>query len=98
MNRINIIEENSTRNEYYSVHDYMFKHRELLLDDEVDAHSMTEMIARVMYLDRQNPGEKITLYIISPGLTSEIKKASYVLPKTQYRNRYKKIISQFPLR
>ncbi len=67
MNRINIIEENSTRNEYYSVHDYMFKHRELLLDDEVDAHSMTEMIARVMYLDRQNPGEKITLYINSPG-------------------------------
>ncbi len=67
MNTARIIEENSNGNEYYSPQDYLFNNRELMLDDEVNAQTMSELISRVIYLDRVAPGEKITLYINSPG-------------------------------
>ena len=67
MDKLHIIEENNSRNEYYSVRDYMFKNRELVLDEEVNSESMTELICNILYLDRTAPGKEITLYINSPG-------------------------------
>ena len=62
-----IIQENSNRNEYYTVEDYMFNNRELLLDEEVNSSTMTSLINQVRYLDKISPGEEITLFINSPG-------------------------------
>ena len=62
-----IIEENNNRNEYYSVEDYMFNNRELVLSGEVNPQTMTDLINQVRYLDSVSPGEEITLFISSPG-------------------------------
>ena len=66
MESVRIIEENNSRNEYYSVREYMFKNRELVLDEGVNSATMTELVCDIMYLDRVAPGEEITLYINSP--------------------------------
>ena len=62
-----IITETCMGNNYYSVEDYMFNQRELFLDEGVNAQSMADMIRQFRYLDRIDPGKKITLYITSPG-------------------------------
>ncbi|MBQ9277804.1 MAG: ATP-dependent Clp protease proteolytic subunit [Lachnospiraceae bacterium] len=67
MKNLMIIQENSNRNEYFTVEDYMFNNRELVLDDDVNPHTMTSLINQVRYLDKISPGEEITLYINSPG-------------------------------
>ena len=62
-----IITETCMGNQYYSVEDYMFNQRELVLDESVNAESMANMITQFRYLDRIDPGKEITLYITSPG-------------------------------
>lgn len=62
-----IIEEGSRGNEYYSVEDYMFNNRELVLDEDVNPGTMTRLINQIRYLDKIAPGEEITVFINSPG-------------------------------
>ncbi|MCR5212819.1 MAG: ATP-dependent Clp protease proteolytic subunit [Eubacterium sp.] len=67
MKPVNILETTNSGKQIYSVDDYMFSNRELVLSDGVDSETMSEMIKRFMYLDRIDPGKEITLYITSPG-------------------------------
>ncbi len=67
MNEVKIMELTNSGRQFYTVDDYMFSNRELVLSDHVDSTTMTEMIKRFMYLDRTDPGKEITLYITSPG-------------------------------
>ncbi len=67
MKSANIIEVTNSGKQFYSVDDYMFSNRELVLSDGVDSETMTEMIKHFMYLDRIDPGKEITIYITSPG-------------------------------
>lgn len=67
MRNINVMNETNNGKQFYSLDDYMFTKRELVLSEEVNSETMTEMIKRFMYLDRIDPGKEITLYITSPG-------------------------------
>ena len=49
------------------IEDELLRHREIYFADEVTDESSNELIMQLMYLEKQNPDEKITLYINSPG-------------------------------
>ena len=50
-----------------TLEDKMFDRREVVLQGEVNSVSCNQLILQLMYLDREEPGEEITLYINSPG-------------------------------
>lgn len=63
----NILKETVRGLEKVSIEDEMLKNREIFLVDEVNAESSNELIKKLMYLEQEDPGSGITLYINSPG-------------------------------
>lgn len=63
----NVLRETVRGIEAVRIEDELLKNREIFLVDEVDAASCNELLKQLMYLERENPHESITLYINSPG-------------------------------
>lgn len=63
----NIIKETIRGIQLVSIEDEMLNSRELFLNEEVSSKTSTSLIKQLMYLEKQAPGEPITLYINSPG-------------------------------
>lgn len=63
----NIILESARGLQPIPIEDEMLKDRQIFLTEQVDGASCNELIKQLMYLDREEPGKEITLYINSPG-------------------------------
>lgn len=63
----NVLKETVRGLEVVSIDDDMMRRREIFLTSGVDAASSAILIKQLMYLERESPGEPITLYISSPG-------------------------------
>ncbi len=66
-NEAKIIRESSCGYHLIPIHDEMLSHREVELVGEVDADSANALIRQLRYLQREDPGAWVTLYINSPG-------------------------------
>lgn len=63
----NIYKESVRGIELIPLDDEMLNNRQIFLVGEVDEKSMTELMKKLMYLEKKNNKEEITLYINSPG-------------------------------
>ena len=63
----NIIKETAHGIDLIRIEDELFKEREIFLNDTVNADTMNSLLKQLMYLNKDSPGEEITLYINSPG-------------------------------
>ena len=66
-NEARIIRESSYGYHLIPIQDEMLSHREVELVGEVDADSANALIRQLRYLQREDPGAWVTLYINSPG-------------------------------
>lgn len=66
-NEAKIIRESSCGYHLIPIQDEMLSHREVELVGEVDADSANALIRQLRYLQREDPGAWVTLYINSPG-------------------------------
>ena len=66
-NEARIIKESSHGYDLIPIQDEMLSHREVELVGEVDADSANALIRQLRYLQREDPGAWVTLYINSPG-------------------------------
>lgn len=62
-----VIRESARGFERTEIEDELFKAREIFLTEEVNPHTMSEIIKQIMYLSRDDPNKEITIYINSPG-------------------------------
>lgn len=62
-----VVRESSRGYDLVCIEDEMMRSREIFLYGEVNAGSMNILLKQLMYLDREDPGRGITLYINSPG-------------------------------
>lgn len=63
----NILRETVKGVQPIMIEDEMLQHRELFLTEEVNRKTATELIMQLMYLDRTDTEEPVTIYINSPG-------------------------------
>lgn len=66
-NEARIIRESSHGYDLIPIQDEMLFHREVELVGEVDAASVNALIRQLRYLQYEDPGALVTLYINSPG-------------------------------
>ena len=62
-----IIRETSEGMARIPIADVMLQRREIWLTGEITSELADAVIAQILHLDAEKPGEKITLYIDSPG-------------------------------
>ena len=63
----NILKETVRGTDCIKIEDKLLSRREIFLTEEVNAETSNELIKQLMYLERQDSGKEITLYINSPG-------------------------------
>ena len=63
----NILKETVRGTDCIKIEDELLSRREIFLTEEVNSETSTELLKQLMYLERQDPGKEITLYINSPG-------------------------------
>ena len=63
----NIVKETSRGYDTISILDDMFSDRKIQCVSEIDEDSVNSMILQLLYLEKQDPEAKITIYINSPG-------------------------------
>jgi len=63
----NIIKETVRGIDVVNIEDELLLNREIFLVDEVNSTTSNELIKQLMYLERENSEEEITIYINSPG-------------------------------
>lgn len=63
----NILKETVRGTDCIKIEDELLSRREIFLTEEVNAETSNELIKQLMYLERQDSGKEITLYINSPG-------------------------------
>lgn len=62
-----ILKETVRGTECIRIEDDLLSKREIFLTEEVNAVTSNELLKQLMYLERQDTGSEITLYINSPG-------------------------------
>lgn len=62
-----VIRETSQGIEYIPITDLMLQRREVWLNGEIDSSMADAVISQILYLDAEQPGKEITLYIDSDG-------------------------------
>lgn len=62
-----VIRETSRGIEYIPITDLMLQRREVWLNGEIDSSMADAVISQILYLDAEQPGKEITLYIDSDG-------------------------------
>ncbi len=63
----NILKETVRGTDCIKIEDELLSRREIFLTKEVNPETSNELIKQLMYLERQDSGKEITLYINSPG-------------------------------
>lgn len=63
----NILKETVRGTDCIKIEDELLSRREVFLTEEVNPETSNELIKQLMYLERQDSGKEITLYINSPG-------------------------------
>lgn len=63
----NILKETVRGIEVVRIEDELLKNREIFLVDEVNAESSNDLLKQLMYLEKEDCTQEITLYINSPG-------------------------------
>lgn len=63
----NIIKESSRGYQAIAIEDIFLQEREIFLTDEVNTESCTSLIKQLLFLDKEDTGKEIKLYINSPG-------------------------------
>lgn len=63
----NILRETVRGIEAVRIEDELLRNREIFLTENVDAKSSNELLKQLMYLEREDDSQEITLYINSPG-------------------------------
>lgn len=63
----NILKETVRGTDCIKIEDKLLSRREIFLTEEVNAETSNELIKQLMYLERQDSGKEINLYINSPG-------------------------------
>ncbi len=67
MTQPNIIQETARGLEHIQLEDSFLQKRTLFLTSDINTESCTSLLKTLMYLESEDPGEEITLYISSPG-------------------------------
>ena len=62
-----ILEETVRGVQPIQIEDQLLRSREIFLTQEVNAETASALFKQLLYLDRSEPGEYITLYLNSPG-------------------------------
>ena len=62
-----VIRETSQGIEFIPITDLMLQRREVWLNGEIDSSMADAVISQILYLDAEQPGKEITLYIDSGG-------------------------------
>ena len=62
-----LIKETARGCEIYTLEDSFFRNREIFITDSINGESANELIKQLFYLNKENPGEEIVLYINCPG-------------------------------
>jgi len=62
-----ILRETVRGTECIKIEDELLSKREIFLTEEVNADTSNELLKQLMYLEKQDTGSEITLYINSPG-------------------------------
>lgn len=63
----NIIRETCEGTVCIPIRDALFQHREIHLSGEITQESASGLVLQLRYLQAENPGKEITLYLNSPG-------------------------------
>lgn len=62
-----VIENEGRVERAYDIYSRLLKDRIIFLGDQVDEHTANLIVAQLLFLDNQDPGRDIYLYINSPG-------------------------------
>ena len=62
-----VIEQTSRGERSYDIYSRLLKDRIIFLDDEVNDASASVIVAQLLFLEAEDPGKDINLYINSPG-------------------------------
>ena len=62
-----VIEQTSKGERYYDIFSRLLKERIIFLSEQVDSASASLVVAQLLFLDAEDPGKDIFLYINSPG-------------------------------
>ena len=83
-----VIEQTSRGERSYDIYSRLLKDRIIFLDGEVNDASASVIVAQLLFLEAEDPGKDINLYINSPGgsasVTDAYKKAGEKNNKSQY--------------
>lgn len=63
----NVIKESARGYQSIAIEDYHMKNRKIFLTEEVTSETSASLIKQLLYLDSEETGKEITLYINSPG-------------------------------
>lgn len=63
----NILKETVRGIQPVTIEDEMLCHRKVFLTETVNRKTAEELLKQLMYLEREEPGEPVTLYVNSPG-------------------------------
>ena len=63
----NILKETVRGIQPVTIEDEMLCHRKVFLTEAVNRKTAEELLKQLMYLEREEPGEPVTLYVNSPG-------------------------------
>ena len=72
-----VIRETSQGIEYIPITDLMLQRREVWLNGEIDSSMADAVISQILYLDAEQPGKEITLYVDSDGGSVSAGRAIY---------------------
>src|SRR3954447_22913036 len=62
-----VIEQEGRMERAYDIYSRLLKDRIIFLGSDVNEHTANLIVAQLLFLDNQNPGKDIYLYINSPG-------------------------------
>lgn len=62
-----VIEQTSKGERSFDIYSRLLKERIIFLDDEVNSATSSSIVAQLLFLDAEEPGKDIYLYINSPG-------------------------------
>ena len=62
-----VIEQTSRGERSYDIYSRLLKDRIIFLGDEVDDATASVIVAELLFLESEDPGKDISLYINSPG-------------------------------
>lgn len=63
----NVLRESARGYQALDINDVLLQEREIFLTDEVNTNTCSDLIKQLLFLEKEDPGKEIKLYINSPG-------------------------------